>query len=251
MKWTCPYCNHIQTVTDGKQKFLQNHVGISDQKYPSFGIGFNIIGCSNPDCSEIDVSVVVYEDIFTPKTVSYEFVKVITSDKILPKGTAKPQPNYIPAAIREDYLEACLVKNYSPKASATLSRRCLQGMIRDFCKISKSRLIDEIAALRAQVDAGTAPAGVSSESVDAIDAVRTIGNIGAHMERDVDHIIPVDPGEAQVLIDLIESLFDEWYVARQRRTERFAAIKTLAAEKAALKASPPQPALPGPSNNET
>ena len=41
----------------------------------------------------------------------------------------------------EDYNEACLVLPFSPKASAALSRRCLQNIIRLKNEISKWRLI--------------------------------------------------------------------------------------------------------------
>ena len=60
---------------------------------------------------------------------------------------------------------------------------------------------------------------MTPESVEAIDHVRTIGNIGAHMEKDIDLIIEVDPGEAQALIELIELLFEEWYVAKYEREQ--------------------------------
>jgi hypothetical protein len=40
-------------------------------------------------------------------------------------------------------------------------------MIRDFAKISKARLIDEIRALRDAVDGGHAPPGVTIETVEA------------------------------------------------------------------------------------
>src|SRR5690606_8628536 len=145
-------------------------------------------------------------------------------NQVFPQGSAKPQPNYIPKALVEDYTEACLIRDLSPKASATLARRCIQGMIRDFCKITKGRLIDEIKALRDAVDSGRAPAGVNLETVEAIDHVRSIGNIGAHMEKDIDLIVPVDPEEAQALIGLIEMLFEEWYVARHVRQQKLAAI---------------------------
>ncbi len=104
-------------------------------------------------------------------------------------------------------------------------------MIRDFCGISKKRLIDEIRELRRQVDEGEADRNISIESVGAIDAVREVGNIGAHMEADVDHIIEVDPGEAELLIGLIEDLFADWYVQREKRRSRFQALADLAAEK--------------------
>jgi hypothetical protein len=108
-------------------------------------------------------------------------------------------------------------------------------MIRDFCGISKATLFKEIETLRAAVTEGTAPAGVTPETVEAIDHVRSVGNIGAHMEKDINVIVAVDPGEAQALIELVELLFDEWYVARQTRQDRLARVKLIAAQKSAEK----------------
>ena len=51
-------------------------------------------------------------------------------------------------------------------------------MIRDFCNISKPRLIEEIKELRTRVQDGKAPLGVQADTVEAIDHVRGIGNIG-------------------------------------------------------------------------
>jgi Domain of unknown function (DUF4145) len=101
-----------------------------------------------------------------------------------PSSSAKPQPSYIPEALRKDYEEACSIRDLSPKAAATLARRCLQGMIRDFFKIKGESLKQEIDALQARVP---------REVWDAIDAVRKIGNIGAHMEKNVDVIVDVEP----------------------------------------------------------
>jgi hypothetical protein len=142
--------------------------------------------------------------------------------KLKPQSSAKPMPDYVPTPIQVDYKEACLILDLSPKASATLSRRCLQGMIRNFHGISKNRLIDEIAALKDIVDAQT---------WKAIDAVRSLGNIGAHMEKDIDTIVEVDANEAKLLIELIETLIDEWYVHRHARDERMQAIVVAAESK--------------------
>jgi hypothetical protein len=142
---------------------------------------------------------------------------------IRPRSKAKPLPNYIPVPIVRDYEEACLILADSPKASATLSRRCLQGVIRDFWGISKDRLIDEIKELKDKVDAST---------WKAIDSVRSIGNIGAHMEKDINLIVDVDPGEADVLIRLLETLFKDWYVNRHERDEQIKEIIAIAKAKA-------------------
>jgi hypothetical protein len=97
-------------------------------------------------------------------------------------------------------------------------------MIRNFWGITKSRLKDEIDALEDKVD---------SETWQAIDAVREIGNIGAHMEKDVNLIVDVDPEEAQLLIGLIETLFENWYIDRNEKQTRNAALKELAEKKKA------------------
>lgn len=76
---------------------------------------------------------------------------------------------------------------------------------------------------------------MTHESVEAIDHVRKIGNIGAHMEKDIGLIIDIDSEEAQLLIELIETLFDEWYIARKQRTDRLASIAALRASKEAMK----------------
>ena len=52
------------------------------------------------------------------------------------------------------------------------------------------------------------------------------------MEKDIDLIVDVDPGEAQMLIELIEMLFQEGYVEREARTKRLAQITALSAQKA-------------------
>jgi len=134
---------------------------------------------------------------------------------IRPISSAKQFPKYIPEAIRQDYEEACAIVNLSPKASATLSRRCLQGMIRDFWGISKSRLIDEINELQSKIPA---------QQWKVIDGIRRIGNIGAHMEKDINLIVDIDPDEAKKLIKLIEHLLEQWYINRHEQELLYADI---------------------------
>lgn len=51
------------------------------------------------------------------------------------------------------------------------------------------------------------------------------------MESDINVIIDVDPGEAQALVELIETLFEDWYGARYRRDERLTRIKSIGTDK--------------------
>jgi hypothetical protein len=100
----------------------------------------------------------------------------------------------------------------------------LQGIIRDFWrgKIKPGRLAKEIEQLEDKVD---------DETWQAIDGVRSVGNIGAHMEEDINVIVDVEPHEAQLLVELIEILLRDWYVAREQKRLHLEAIRKLSAEK--------------------
>jgi len=51
--------------------------------------------------------------------------------QVYPIGANRgPVPSEVPPEIPPDYVEACNVLPISPKASAALSRRCLQNMLR-------------------------------------------------------------------------------------------------------------------------
>jgi hypothetical protein len=64
------------------------------------------------------------------------------------------------------------------------------------------------------------------------------------MEKDINLIVDVDPDEARLLIELTESLFEEWYVARHDREQRMQKIKAAADGKKAAPVTGPAPAQP-------
>jgi len=232
--WTCPYCDRAQTVVAERWQKMEHPINVGGTAEGGISACGFAIGCSNAECNKLTIAFSVRPHTYNGGYGVYYSKPPLYDRRALPESFAKPQPSYIPLVIVEDYVEACLIRDYSPKAAATLARRCIQGMIRDFCKIAKGRLIDEIVALREATNTGSAAPGVTIETVEAIDHVRSIGNIGAHMEKDIDLIVPVDPGEAQALIGLIEMLFEEWYVARHVRQQKLAVISKIGAEKKQL-----------------
>jgi hypothetical protein len=64
------------------------------------------------------------------------------------------------------------------------------------------------------------------------------------MEKDVNLIVDVEPDEAGLLLWLIETLFEEWYVARHDRDTKMQALTKLAADKKAVKTAPTKPSTP-------
>ena len=145
---------------------------------------------------------------------------------LLPHSHAKPFPSYIPEPILNDYNEACAISDLSPKASATLARRCLQGMIRDYWEITDTTLYKEINALEGKV---------TEQVWESLNAVREIGNIGAHMEKDINVIVDVESDEAKILIEMLEILFEEWYIARHERDSKLSRIQQIRDHKKAIK----------------
>lgn len=141
---------------------------------------------------------------------------------IYPRSNAKQIPEYVPEQIRQDYKEACDILHISPKASATLSRRCLQGMIRNTQDVKFGNLSSEIKQLENKIPAS---------QWSAIDALRKIGNIGAHMEKDASIIVDIEQNEANLLIKLVEFLINEWYTSKHDSEEMMAEIKRVAEEK--------------------
>lgn len=219
--WNCPFCNRTASITQQSQSVFNNRFD-DGNKYGEQLVRIVATTCPNRDCAEFSLVVQLHK----PSPNGAGIGELIQKWPIRPSSTAKVFPSYVPKVITEDYTEACLIRDLSPKASATLSRRCLQGMIRDYWKISRGRLVDEIEALAEKVDATTWA---------AIDAVRKVGNIGAHMEKDIGIVIEVDPGEAQILIGLIETLLKEWYVARHEREAQMASLVALAQAKTVAK----------------
>jgi len=221
-KWTCPFCNKNAFITDD---FHHVYYDLFDKlRRKNLISSVEIIECPNPDCNEFTFNVSLNKEItpYQGAGIDERIGHSIGEWNLIPPSNAKPFPSYIPNSIIKDYEEACLIKNLSPKASATLSRRCLQGMIRDFWGIRKKRLIDEINELKDKV---------ASQTWKAIDSIREVGNIGAHMEKDVNLIIEIEPNEAELLIRLIENLIQDWYIQRHERERMLKEVTDLAKEK--------------------
>ncbi|MCX0335093.1 DUF4145 domain-containing protein [Acinetobacter radioresistens] len=227
-KWTCPYCNHKCTVGSDNYEETLKVFDLSNKYKNHLGLRSFIIVCPNDECEEVTIKSFLYKSaqIFEWGYSSPDLDKYLHKWDLLPSSHAKPYPDHIPEPILNDYQEACAICSLSPKASATLARRCLQGMIRDYWGIADKTLYKEINGLKDKV---------SEEVWESLDSVREIGNIGAHMEHDINVIVDVDVDEARILIELLEILFEEWYIARHERNLKLSRIRQIRDNKKALK----------------
>jgi len=193
--YICPFCERQQAFSGSVERTYagvrKGYMGSRTTDEINNSVNIYHLVCRNHDCQK--TSIIVTSDFLKKQW------------DLIPEVVYRHYPDYIPQQIRDDYVEACLTLDRSPKAAATLLRRCLQGMIRDFHGITKDKLADAINELQGKV---TAP------QWKAIDSLRKVGNIGAHMEKDVSLIVDIDPDEADKLKRLIELLLDKWYIAR-------------------------------------
>jgi hypothetical protein len=150
--------------------------------------------------------------------------------QVLPIGSNRgPVPPEVPEPIAVDYVEACRVLPISAKASAALSRRCLQAMLHDkgYNDRDLAKQVDQI------LNANVLPQHIHQ----TVDAIRNFGNFSAHPinDRTTLQIVDVDPQEAEWCLDILEALFDHFYVGPERARTRKAALN----EKLAAAGKPP------------
>lgn len=129
-----------------------------------------------------------------------------------------PAPAEVPPELAEDFNEACLVLSDSPKASAALSRRCLQGVLRGQGFNQKD--------LAPAIDAALASKQLPSSLATSLDAIRNIGNFAAHPMKDQSSgsILPVEPAEAEWNLDVLEGLFDFYFVQPAKAQAKIVAL---------------------------
>jgi hypothetical protein len=135
-----------------------------------------------------------------------------------------PCPPEVPSQLSRDYEQACRVLFISPEASAALSRRCLQGVLRDKGYPQK----DLVAQIQAALDSRTLPTQIG----EVLDAVRNIGNFAAHptKSQSTGEIMEVEPGEAEWNLEVLEALFDFYYVLEAANRRRMDALNARLAD---------------------
>ena len=198
----CPHCLH--SFHDDPESLSNQWVRYRDDVW-----NFDYQEC--PECGKLIGRIHILKE---------NSVKTII---VYPKNnTRKPLPDYIDKKFLEDYNEACSVIDDSPKASAALSRRCLQNILREKAtikrfsktdgkytteKVSSSDLYNEIQQV---LDMGNLPSNIS----DGLDAIRAIGNFAAHPMKSANtgEIVNVEAGEAEWNLEVLESLFDYYFI---------------------------------------
>lgn len=203
-KGRCPHCR--TTV-----QFVPNISFITPSQFSDDGVKatfFRIHGTTCPECKRPTVSMETHE-------LRNDRYELIATKLVWPVSSARPP---LPAGIDQhlvaDYQQAALVLPFSEKASAALSRRCLQSMLREAGQTTSKDLADQIEEVLPSL-----PGYLQTQ----LDAVRHIGNFAAHPQksRATGEILDVEPGEAEWNLDVLDLLFDFYYeqprLAQQKR----------------------------------
>jgi hypothetical protein len=201
----CPHCSTVVHF-----KWRSTHAIEADSEGFT---GHEIKYAPCPNCNEI-VIYVVFGNV-----ANNSIYWVIENEKwrkmVYPKENRIENTEDIPAIYLEDYEEAVRVLSASPKASAALTRRLLQNILREDYKISEKTLSEEIKKFVSMT-------GIPSHLTSAVDAIRQIGNLAAHPTKDktTGQIVSVEVGEAEWLIEVIEALFDFTFIQPEKLKRR-------------------------------
>lgn len=203
----CPHC--LESVHESWEH--AGALGGGDRDY----MGWSVEYMRCPACNRIVIRTVAYRLAPVPGN---EIATVPEYRVVYPAGVARsPLPDTVPADVAEDYREASIVLPFSAKASAALSRRSLQHLLREYGQVKPSTLSDEIEEAMGKLP---------SHLADAIDAVRVIGNFAAHPIKSTStgQVVDVEPGEAEWTLETVEALIDHYIVAPARLAEKRAAF---------------------------
>jgi hypothetical protein len=186
----CPHCSIVVRFEDEKTLLIG----------PNSEFPLNIISVYCPNCQKPIIGIYPgYKD--KQNSLVYNSYRLLW-----PTSTSRNTvPQQVPKFIAEDYNEAAMVLPLSPKASAALSRRCLQEILKEAGRTKEKDLSKQINEVLPKLP---------SYIAESIDAIRNIGNFAAHPIKDTNsgELIEVETGEAEWNLDVLDILFDFYYV---------------------------------------
>lgn len=228
----CPWCGvnaHMKRV--GNTNYSRRDQRGSDAQEERNWV-VNMYEC--PACGEVNITVsrLATKTRFVDGVPTTPTQEQDTRSVYPASGSMSKVPPEVPEDFANDYREARAILEASPKASAALARRLLQAILRGPGNIPRmDQLHNEIETAIKR--------GLRSEISEQLHLVRQVGNFAAHPVKDqhTGAILPVEPHEAEHLLDVISLLFDHYFVAPAKAAAVKASLnsKLAAAGKPTLK----------------
>lgn len=204
----CPHCR-VQTLADWVQPQPQLLRGTDNAGHDYVHVRWTT--CRNPQCGKPIVELGPQGRDFPGPQWRLAFPFDAAARRLPPEVTD--------AEVRRVYPQAAAVLIASPDASAALSRRLLQHLLKEAGHQTGddlSKLIDQFMADPAS------PKALSGN----LDYLREIGNFGTHPMKSTNtgEVMPVEPGEAEWCLDVLDSLLEFYFVQPARDAARRAAF---------------------------
>ncbi|MQA91451.1 MAG: DUF4145 domain-containing protein [Gemmatimonas sp.] len=174
------------------------------------GLEFQTSGC--PACGLPIVRVVATSDPQDVATRVDVLLWPVAANRPVPPEVEEADPD-----LSEDFREAVGVFPVSKKASAALARRCLQRILTTRGGATGGDLASQIKSV---IEDLPYELGLN------VDAIRHVENFAAHpiKSRASGEITPVEDGEAEWLLNVLEELFEHYYVAPAQAASRREAL---------------------------
>ena len=193
----CPHCQ-VGINIPGKRSVLGHDVEGN----------WKVMTYKCPECERMSVQLIKYRISGGggPGKVATEVDEQV--EVVRPHSSLRaPASSEVAEGLRSLYDEASAVAPLSPRASGALGRRALQQLIRDHAGIQERDLATEIDKL-------VSDGGLPSHLTELLHAVRHVGNFAAHPTKSTNtgDIIEVEPGEVELMFDILDGLFDFYFV---------------------------------------
>ena len=142
--WRCPYCNQFATLDHNKDVYASERDLFDDTDEGHVALMLWGVRCPNHECLKLSLNA----GLWTAKGhyQNLELNELVQSWNLRPQSSAKPQPEYIPEPLREDYNEACLILDLIPtiRTPMALIDMIFQGMIDELFQASQHRVAIDI-----------------------------------------------------------------------------------------------------------
>jgi len=125
----------------------------------------------------------------------------------------------VPDALADNYRQASAILTLSPKMSATLARRILADVLKQYGGYEKFTLASQLKAFMGDTQH-------PSQLRENARYLTEIGDFGSHTQRDTEtqEIVDVEPEEAEWTLEVLDGLFEYFIVGPVRDEARRAAI---------------------------
>jgi hypothetical protein len=168
--------------------------------------------CPSPSCKRLVAyltkGVTTPTDLFPDPSLAPKLIRPAFE-------TPRTIPDDTPADVKEDYEEATAVLQISLKASAALSRRCLQLILREVsAKHMKEGFLFSNGYLAHEIKQVVEHGDIPSDIAKLLDTVRKVGAFGAHAIKSehTGEITDVLPEEAKFNLKVIDKLLNRYFV---------------------------------------